>query len=281
VRGAYLPPGRGFLPGGTEIHVALVGSEQSGEGQAAAVAGLGQALRREAGGRRAPAVEPLPTRVERGTLPAPSQPHVGVLGIGGSDLEPVAIDLSERHFLVVGPYRSGRSTTLATLVESLRHGTPDLDLHLLAPRRSPLVRLPFWTSVADGLDACEEAAAQLAQALDERRAGTRAPFAVVIDDGEELAESLGAASLEAVVRRGRDLDVRVLASAERQAAQRAFGGWLRELRKEEHGLLLNPDPDVDGDILGVRLPRRSNPVFPTGRGYLVQRGTIELVQVGL
>jgi hypothetical protein len=36
---------------------------------------------------------------------------------------------------------------------------------------------------------------------------------------------------------------------------------------------------VDGDLLGTRLPRRSNPVFPVGRGYLVERGTLELVQV--
>jgi S-DNA-T family DNA segregation ATPase FtsK/SpoIIIE len=81
------------------------------------------------------------------------------------------------------------------------------------------------------------------------------------------------------VRRGRDLDVRVVCACERQAAQRAFGGWLRELRKEEHGLLLAPDADVDGDLLAVRLPRRTNPVFPPGRGYLVERGAIELVQV--
>ena len=100
-----------------------------------------------------------------------------------------------------------------------------------------------------------------------------------IDDGDELAEALGAAPLETVVRRGRDLPVRVVAAAERQAAQRAFGGWLRELRKEEHGLLLAPDLDVDGDILGTRLPRRSSPVFPPGRGYLVERGAVELVQV--
>jgi hypothetical protein len=73
--------------------------------------------------------------------------------------------------------------------------------------------------------------------------------------------------------------VRVVCACERQAAQRAFGGWLRELRKEEHGLLLAPDPDVDGDLLAVRLPRRTNPVFPPGRGYLVQRGKLELVQV--
>ena len=71
----------------------------------------------------------------------------------------------------------------------------------------------------------------------------------------------------------------MLAAAERVGAQRAFGGWLRELRKDEHGLLLDPDTDTDGDILGARLPRRSNPVFPPGRGYLVDRGSVELVQV--
>jgi hypothetical protein len=43
--------------------------------------------------------------------------------------------------------------------------------------------------------------------------------------------------------------------------------------------LLDPDPDVDGDLLGARLPRRSNPVFPPGRGYYVDRGVVELVQV--
>jgi S-DNA-T family DNA segregation ATPase FtsK/SpoIIIE len=101
----------------------------------------------------------------------------------------------------------------------------------------------------------------------------------VIDDAEEIAESIGAQPLETVVRRGRDLEVRVVAACERQAAQRAFAGWLRELRKEEHGLLLSPDADVDGDLLGVRLPRRTNPIFPPGRGYLVERGTIQLVQV--
>jgi S-DNA-T family DNA segregation ATPase FtsK/SpoIIIE len=102
---------------------------------------------------------------------------------------------------------------------------------------------------------------------------------VVIDAGDELAETLAAAPLERLIRRGRDARVTVVAAAERQAIQRAFAGWLRELRKDEHGLLLDPDTDVDGDLLGARLPRRSNPVFPLGRGYAVDRGLIELVQI--
>jgi S-DNA-T family DNA segregation ATPase FtsK/SpoIIIE len=272
VRGAHLPPGRGFVSG-LEVQVALGGTDASGEGQAASIERRAQQTRERYGDTRAPAIEPLPARIERSSLPKPAEPLRAVIGIGDAELTPAEIDLRDRHFLVIGPYRSGRSTALATIVDSLRAGTPGLELHLLAPRRSPLAQLGSWTSVAEGLQACEDTAATLADQVE------RAPMVVVIDDGEELAESLAASSLETIVRRGRDLHVRVLCASERQAAQRAFGGWLRELRKEEHGLLLAPDADVDGDLLAVRLPRRTNPVFPPGRGYLVERGAIELVQV--
>jgi S-DNA-T family DNA segregation ATPase FtsK/SpoIIIE len=267
VRGAHLPPGRGFLPGGTELQIAheLDLSQRADE------------LRARYPERLAPGIEPLPLSVPRASLTTPEQPWEAVPGLADAELEPVTISLADRHFLVVGPYRSGRSTALRTIVESLRASTPDLDMHLVAPRRTPLLDLPFWATVAEG-EQCDEASLRLGELV---AGGLERPALVVIDDGDELAESLGAAPLETVVRRGRDLPIRVLAASERQAAQRAFAGWLRELRKEEHGLLLDPDPDVDGDILGTRLPRRSNPVFPPGRGYLVERGLVELVQIAL
>jgi DNA segregation ATPase FtsK/SpoIIIE, S-DNA-T family len=273
IRGAQLPPGRGFLPGGVEFQIALPGGDASGSGQAAAVAAAAQQLATRYRTHGAPAIEPLPTQVARSTLPQPSVPLAAVIGLGDADLQPVEISLAERHFLVVGPYRGGRSTALGTIVSSLR-ARADRDLHLLAPRRSPLVGLPFWTSIAEGEEACARLATELSIEL-----GPRPPFVLVIDDGDELAESAAALALETIVRRGRDLEVRVVAVAERQAVQRAFGGWLRELRKEEHGLLLDPDVNVDGEILGTRLPRRTNPVFPPGRGYLVRRGAVELVQL--
>ena len=279
LRGATLPPGRGFLPGGVELQLALAGGDPAGEAQAAAVGELAQQLRGVHGLGDVPPIEPLPLRVERARLPAPARPLEAVLGIGDSTLEPVSVDLSQRHFLVAGPYRSGRSTALAAIVESLRRGEPSLELELLAPRRSPLATLGCWRSVAEGNEACDAAAARLAEAVEARATDGAPPLVVVIDDGEELADALSGAALETLVRRGRDRDVRVVVAAERLAVQRAFGGWLRELRKEEHGLLLDPDVDVDGDLLGVRLPRRSNPVFPPGRGYLVERGVVELVQV--
>ncbi len=262
VRGAQLPPGRGFLPGATEFQVASVDVASAVAGCATRLAGMGP-----------PPIEPLPTFVPRTGLPEARRPWLAVLGLADAELDAAQVDLGDRHFLVTGPYRSGRSTALRTLVETLRASTPELELHLLAPRRSQLAALDVWASAAIGAE-CDDAAIRLAAELPPGR-----PALVVIDDGEELAESLGAPSLETIVRRGRDGRIRVVAAAERQAAQRAFGGWLRELRKDEHGLLLTPDPDVDGDILGARLPRRSNPVFPPGRGYLVERGQVELVQV--
>ena len=66
-------------------------------------------------------------------------------------------------------------------------------------------------------------------------------------------------ALETLVRRGRDAGVRVLAAVETHAAQRAYGGWLRELRNGRRGAAAAADPETDGELLGVRLPRGGGP----------------------
>ena len=58
-----------------------------------------------------------------------------------------------------------------------------------------------------------------------------------------------------------------------------YPAWIRELRKDGHGLLLDPNLELDGDLLGVRLPRRTNAVHPPGRGYAVAGGVATPVQV--
>ncbi|HZC31109.1 MAG TPA: FtsK/SpoIIIE domain-containing protein, partial [Gaiellaceae bacterium] len=167
LRGAQLPPGRGFLPGGVELQVAIPGGDASGSGQIAALAAEGQRLTTRHRGLRAPAIEPLPVAVARASLPASSQPFRAVLGIGDAELDPVEIELDERHFLVVGPYRSGRSTALATIALSLA-ATGDAELHLLAPRRSPLTALDVWRSAAVGEEQCARLVTELSERLDER-----------------------------------------------------------------------------------------------------------------
>ena len=279
IRGATLPPGRAFVDGGLEMQTAIVSAEPRAEAQAAAISELGRRLS-TAEATRAPAIRPLPAEISVSELPPPSQPLEAPLGLADSDLTSRAASLADAHFLVVGPYRSGRTTTLRRIAEALRAGDPTLDLCLLAARRSALVDLPIWTSTARGIEECDRAAAELAARVERRTLdGDNPPLVIVVDDGDELADTPGGRALETIVRRGRDLNARIVAAGERQAVHRAFSGWLREIRKDESGILLNPDLDVDGDILGVRLPRRSNLSFPPGRGFLIKRGVAELTQV--
>ncbi|MDP8910933.1 MAG: FtsK/SpoIIIE domain-containing protein, partial [Actinomycetota bacterium] len=279
VRGASLPPGRGFVGEGLEVQCALVGDDPGGQAQAAELVRIGRELAERFERRRAPRIDVLPAHVAASDLPAPSRPLEAVVGLGDEELAPVILPLDEGHFLVVGPYRSGRSTALATIAHSLRAGEREGELHLLAPRRSPLTALEIWDSISRGVEESEATAASLAERIASDGVGADTPLVVVVDDGDELADTIGASSLQAIVRAGRDANVRVVAAVERQALQRAYSGWLSELRKEQQGLLLDPDLDVDGDLLGVRLPRRTNPVFPPGRGYLVRRGEMQLIQV--
>jgi DNA segregation ATPase FtsK/SpoIIIE, S-DNA-T family len=185
------------------------------------------------------------------------------------------LDLREDHALVVGPPRSGRSTALATLTASLRRGTPELECHLLAPRRTAIGD-EGWTSAAHGAAACLEAAERLAALADREPGGP--PVLVVVDDANEIGELL---PLEMLLRRGGDAGVRILAAAETHAAHRAFGGWLRDLRNARRGVLLMPDPETDGELLGVRLPRTSLSPRAVGRGYAVADGVAEQVQIAI
>jgi DNA segregation ATPase FtsK/SpoIIIE, S-DNA-T family len=270
-RSATLSPGRGFV-GGHEVQCAILGEEPTAEGQVAALDELGASLRARFGAGQAPEIRLLPAQVSAGDLPDPDRPLRATVGIRNTDLRPISLDLSDRHFLVVGPYRSGRTGALRVIAESVRASTPGLELHLLAPRRSELGELGLWTSASVGVEECEAAVERLSTLASP-------PALVVLDDGEELADSLAAQTLAAFVRRGRDSALRVVAAVERQVVLSTFSPWLVELKKEKHGLLLEPDLTVDGDILGVQLPRRTNPAFPPGRGFLVNRGAFELVQV--
>jgi S-DNA-T family DNA segregation ATPase FtsK/SpoIIIE len=279
VRGARLPPGRGFLDDGREVQVAVLGESGAGERQNAALSRLGAELAARYPGAAAPVIKRMPTAFARVELPPRSGPLRAVLGVDDIDLSPVELPLDDAHAAIIGSYRSGRTTALRTIVASLHEAPAAGALHLLAPRRSGLVELDLWTSVARGMDACEARVPELVEEVYARSGeGGQAPLIVVIDDAGELAEAVCAGALETLLRRGRDRDVRVVAALERGQA-RHYAPWVRELRKDGTGLLLDPDLDLDGELLGVRLPRRSNAVFPPGRGYLVVAGTARLIQV--
>ena len=118
------------------------------------------------------------------------------------------------------------------------------------------------------------AATDLPALVEELREGG-GPRLLLIDDAEMVpdeARSLTAlftdapAGLHAVV-------------AGRADGVRSLGHWSAGVRRSRTGLLLQPDVQADGGLLGVTLPRRPSPPVRPGCGYLVQAGGFELVQV--
>lgn len=273
IRGAQMPPGRGFTQQSEEFQVALPVEDGRPLPLAQAVAAVPPGR-----GSPAAAVEVLPDRVDLAELGPAEGIEMVPLGVGDADLGLAAVDLSTTHFMIAGPYRSGRSTALRTLARGLRAAAPSAELHLLAPRRSPLVDLEVWDEVAAGAAACASAVEVLLRRIEAGKFDDRDAF-VLIDDAGELSEAVTVTHLERLVRLGRDTRLRVVAAAESMAARGIGVGWIRELRREGHGLLLQPDLAAEGDLFSVRLPRRVAAPLTPGRGFLVRSSEIELVQV--
>ena len=276
--GALLPPGRGFLAGGLAVQIATLTGAADPAAETAAIEALGAQLSTRTP-HRALAIEPLPESVPAAELTPAHKPLTAAFALDDLDLATVSASLADSHFVVIGPYRSGRSTALHTLAAGLMRSTPGLTTHLLAPRRSSLLDKDGWDSVSRGVEECEATIQELLDGILMDASDPDAPpVLIVLDDAGELSESHVASSLEMIIKRGRDAHVRIIASLETGQA-RHYASWIRELRKDGRGLLLDPNLDLDGELLGVRLPRRSNAVFPPGRGYVVIDGRVDLAQV--
>lgn len=104
---------------------------------------------------------------------------------------------------------------------------------------------------------------------------------MVIEDGEDFKDGALAMTLEKLVQRARDLNVIVVATMTTFAGTKSYAPWVRLLRNNRQGLILQPDLEDDGDLFGIRLPQRSGLDLPVGRGILVRRGGVELVQVAI
>ncbi|HEY8458660.1 MAG TPA: FtsK/SpoIIIE domain-containing protein [Actinopolymorphaceae bacterium] len=311
-----MPPGRAVVvPGDVEIQVAMLAADPQGAAQAAAVEELAASLARRWDGvdarRLARRVDPLPTSItlaevealrtgdgrglaESSTGPRRTSQHtsadtsraesvpptVCTVGAGGDHLGPVDVDLAElgSTFLVSGPARSGRSTALATIVESLAgRATGDLQVVLCCPRSSPLTELAELPGVLRLLTGPE-----IGTDLDDTLGLAGGPVAIVVDDAEYLGDSVAADVLDQLVRGARDDgNVVVAAGTTEELMLQRYRGWIAGIRRARCGLLLNPMSYTDGEVFDLRLPRSTRGGWPAGRALLVRRDSTQLVQVPL
>jgi S-DNA-T family DNA segregation ATPase FtsK/SpoIIIE len=271
-----------------ESQIGLLDPDPAGPAQVAALQRIARGCAARYGRlsrvRRPLHVDELPVRVtypEALALdPEFTAPSVlwALVGAGGDELRPVGADLlgDGPGFVVAGPPRSGRSTALCTMVESLLDPKIGLvPVVLITPRRSPLTALAGRPGVLAVLDGAAEAA-DLEAAI-----GTEHRYVVVVDDAELLDETELDDALSDVLRTARDGQHAVVIGGTTEDLGRGYRGFLSDARRSRSGLLLGVRSPDDGELLGLRLPRGTQAGGPTGRGLFVATGVATPIQVAL
>lgn len=190
---------------------------------------------------------------------------LAVVGMTFDALASAVVEVPDgEHLLVIGPSRSGRSTALAGLVAAWQQARPSAALVAVAPRRSPFsgVALPL----ADALDAVD----------DHRRDGR--PTLLVVDDAEMVDDDSG--RLTALID-ARSPSVLVAAAGRPDALRHAYGHWTTAVRRSRTGIAMAGCSDVDGDLLGLDIPRRMPLVARPGLAWITGQRGCELVQLSI
>jgi S-DNA-T family DNA segregation ATPase FtsK/SpoIIIE len=214
-------------------------------------------------GHPPPAVSPapvgsLPDRVPLGDIPCVDGSPAATLtiGIGERDLGPAVIEIHDGdHVLVAGPPRSGRSAALRTIAAAARRTWPDVTVLTVAGRRASLEELQPRVDELDGR------------------------VLVVLDDAESIDDEAGV--LANLANGTTNACVHLVVAGRSDALRTQYAHWTRLVRRSRLGVLLQPNPDLDGDLLGVQLPRRAPVPMVRGRGYVVNGSDVELAQLAV
>jgi S-DNA-T family DNA segregation ATPase FtsK/SpoIIIE len=279
-----IPPGRSFnTERGTEIQVALLVEDDSGQAQAAALSEIAakvQAATQGLSGLRPFRIDELPSRLS--FEDAQAYETVGafalfaLVGVGGDELAALGPDLSRNpSFIVAGPSRSGRSTALVSMARSVITG--GAEVLIVAPRNSPLRDL----AGAAGVRAVITDARMDLEGWQSHLGTGEKPLVVVIDDGEDLKDSPAGEALRGIIQGSSAAASALILGGTPGAICTGISGWQIEAKKARQGLLLSPQAPTDGELVSARIPRSAvgGPPQP-GRGWL-HLGDGDLKQVAI
>jgi S-DNA-T family DNA segregation ATPase FtsK/SpoIIIE len=173
------------------------------------------------------------------------------IGLAADDLEVAALHLPQLdHIFIGGAALTGKSTALAQVAIAWRRANPS-GTTVVVDRRRPLTT----------------------DRLAERPG---APILVLVDDAERVEDEGG---LLAEILAAGDPNVTVAAAARLDAVRSSYGHWARDVARSRCGIILTSAGDVDGDLLGVTLPRRSLIAPRPGLGWLIDSRGQRLIQI--
>jgi S-DNA-T family DNA segregation ATPase FtsK/SpoIIIE len=215
-------------------------------------------------GRAARGIGIVPSVVDASTLPGGTAGD-GVtflpLGFEFATGHPHTIELPDgEHLLVVGGARAGRSSTLVRIADAWREAHMDGCVVAITPRRGSAVTAPIIaadTSVLESLP-------------------PNGPLLVVVDDAEMVDDPSG--RLAALAAGGRPHTC-IVAAGRPDALRQLYGHWTTVVRRSRSGVALTGGSDLDGDLLGVTLPRRTPLPARPGLAWSVANGRVTLTQV--
>ena len=190
------------------------------------------------------------------------------VGFTDSNLAAAALRLYEHeHALIAGPPRSGRSSALLSIAATVLAAPDPPTVVAFAPRRSPLRDLPSPVVVCNDYADLERVLAPI---------GGRT--LLLVDDADAVTDSLGV--LDRWIVKG-GAGRHAIVAGRNDGIRRQYGMWTQKVRDGRCGVLLVPDHELDGDLLGVALPRQHRMTPVPGRGYLVSDGALDGVQLAL
>jgi S-DNA-T family DNA segregation ATPase FtsK/SpoIIIE len=226
------------------------------------------------GPHRAPAPGARPA-AGRGAVPVdPGEMLVLPVGLCEADLRPAELRLTATgHALVAGAPRSGVSSALALLARQARVADPDAVIVAVCDDHAPLAGVEDLDAVGAPADLARDLGRVLARAP-----GATRRWLVLIDDAPTVGDPHGHLAACLTCRRP---GLHLVAGGHVDDLRRAFTHWSRPVRSARTGVLLDPNLATDGDLLGVKLPRRVPVDLGTGRGFVVTRGQAQLAQLAL
>lgn len=272
---AASPPGRGIMDE-CEVQVGVLGGDPNVAKQAAEIDRLGAAMER-AGVQRVPRIASLSDRI----VPAEMPDQAGglpVLGVWDETLEPIAFEPAG-VFLVTGPPQSGKSNTVAWMVDSLRRHDPTRSFALFGTRRSLLKGAASWKHMALTPDEMDAVATDLADRIGADDPST-ASLVIVIESIGDLLNGPADMPLQDLIKACRAMDRFVVVEGETSSVGSSWP-LLQAAKAGRYGIAMQPE-QLDGDSLfKTGFPRISRAEFPQGRGMYVRSGRVARVQVPL
>ena len=250
------------------------------------------------GSWRTPEVRLLPTTVDHASVVERAHRDDIVIGIGESDLAPLAVDFERQpHLLIVGDRECGKTATLRTLcLEIVRSTTPQrAQLFVVDYRRTLLgvvdpARLTGYAfssaAVADQVPALVESLRRRLPARDVTAEQLRArswwsgpEVFVVVDDYDLVSSGTGdaLAPLIDVLPQAADVGLHLVVARRCAGLARAmYDPVLAHLRDSGCMTLLMSGSSEEGAVIGTH---RAVPQ-PPGRGLFVTHAGAQKVQVG-